>query len=99
MKLPPQVAYERDVADVRYRAAKWRQGNRIDDTVYCLVCEALESGRNPQATMMALVDLAFNKRNANRPADTADTFKAVLHNQEERVAWWVENKRQGGKAA
>jgi hypothetical protein len=91
-------AHERDVADVKYQAARWKSARRINAGVFAAVCEALDQGRCPQAVMVALVDGAFVKRGKLAPTDPVATFLGTLHNQEQRIIAWalghVEDQRQ-----
>jgi len=87
-----RAVLSKDISDVRYRAARWREGNRISEEVYDGVCRALDTGFCPQAVMMALVDLAFNKRNEAAPRDRAQIFWSIVRNQQTRIRWWADHQ-------
>lgn len=88
-KLSHRESTIKDANDLKIRAARWRDGNRISMEVYLELCALLDEGRCPQAVYVALVDMAFAKRGALAPKNPVATFRGIVTNQEQRIAHWV----------
>lgn len=91
-RLTMEEANQRDISDLKIRAARWRTGGRISPEVYQALCQCLDEGRCPQAVYVALVDAAFVKRGELRPRDPAATFRGTVARQEDRIVHWVLGK-------
>lgn len=90
-RLSFKEANARDIADIKDRARKWHAGHRpnMTEPVYKAVCEALDTGRCPQAVYAALIDIAFVKTGPNRPIDPVAVFWGTVRNQEARIMNWA----------